>query len=185
MQGITTHNPVFASGLVIAPAVFMSGTLSNALTYAAFFSSVTFTALLFSSFLPKRIPYALRIVLYAMCAAVVYIPFYIYFDGRLPSELAALGMFLPMTATSRFVVSASELRFFKMSRPQMMADIISHIIGLDIAIIFMGAFRELFSTGGINGELYGITHICSLIGAPCGGFIIIGLTGALIRKLRK
>ena len=149
MQGITTHNPVFASGLAIAPAVFAGSTLSGALTYAA------------------------------------YIPFYIYFDGRLPADPAKLGMFLPMIATSQFVVSASELRFFRMSRPQMMADVISHIIGLDIAIIFMGAVRELFSTGGINGALYGITHVNPLIGAPCGGFIMIGLMGALIRLCSK
>ena len=62
MQGITTHNPVFASGLAIAPAVFAGSTLSGALTYAAFFSAVTFTALFFSSLLPRRIPYALRII---------------------------------------------------------------------------------------------------------------------------
>lgn len=110
---------------------------------------------------------------------------YIYFDGRLPADAAKLGMFLPMIATSQFVVSASELRFFRMSRPQMMADVISHIIGLDIAIIFMGAVRELFSTGGINGALYGITHVNPLIGAPCGGFIMIGLMGALIRLCSK
>lgn len=47
MQGIITHNPVFASGLAIAPAVFAGSTLSGALTYAAFFSAVTFTALFF------------------------------------------------------------------------------------------------------------------------------------------
>ena len=185
MQGITTHNPVFASGLAIAPAVFAGSTLSGALTYAAFFSAVTFTALCFSSLLPRRIPYALRIILYTAAAAAVYIPFYIYFDGRLPADAAKLGMFLPMIATSQFVVSASELRFFRMSRPQMMADVISHIIGLDIAIIFMGAVRELFSTGGINGALYGITHVNPLIGAPCGGFIMIGLMGALIRLCSK
>lgn len=117
MQGITTHNPVFASGLAIAPAVFAGSTLSGALTYAAFFSAVTFTALFFSSLLPRRIPYALRIILYTAAAAAVYIPFYIYFDGRLPADAAKLGMFLPMIATSQFVVSASELRFFRMSRP--------------------------------------------------------------------
>lgn len=139
----------------------------------------------FSSLLPRRIPYALRIILYTAAAAAVYIPFYIYFDGRLPADAAKLGMFLPMIATSQFVVSASELRFFRMSRPQMMADVISHIIGLDIAIIFMGAVRELFSTGGINGALYGITYVNPLIGAPCGGFIMIGLMGALIRLCSK
>lgn len=185
MQGIGAHNPVFASGLAIAPVVFAGSTLSGALTYAAFFSAVTFTALFFSSLLPRRIPYALRIILYTAVAAAVYIPFYIYFDGRLPADPAKLGMFLPMIATSQFVVSASELRFFRMSRPQMMADVISHIIGLDIAVIFMGAVRELFSTGGINGALYGITHVNPLIGAPCGGFVFIGLMGALIRLFSK
>lgn len=181
IQGITVHNPVFAAGLGIAPAVFMGSTLSGALTYAAYFSAVTFAALIISSFLPRRIPYAVRIILYTAAAAIVYIPVYIFMGNRLPADPEKLGVFLPMIVTGQFIVSASELRFFRMGKAAMLPDIISHIIGFDAAVILLGAVRELFSTGGINGELYGINTVIPVLGAPCGGFILIGLIGALIR----
>lgn len=185
LDGIFGHNPVFAAGMGIAPAVIIANTLSGALTYAAMFSAVTLIALIFSSVLPRKIPYALRIILYTETAAAVYIPVHIFLDGRLPMGAAALGVFLPMTVTGEFIVSAAELRFFRMKRSRMYIDIISHIIGLDTAVIFLGTFRELFSAGGINGELYGIERLSPLLAAPCGGFILIGLMGALIRSFTK
>ncbi len=184
-DGIFRHNPVFAAGMSIAPAVIIANTLDGALTYAAVFSAVTFLALMLSSYLPGKLPYALRIILYTAAAAAVYIPVHIYLDGKLPEDPAKLGVFLPMIVTGEFVVSSSEMRFFRMKKGRMTADIISHIIGFDTAVIFLGVFRELFSTGGIGGELYGISSVVPILSAPCGGFIIIGLAGAFIRACTK
>ncbi|MBQ7784165.1 MAG: hypothetical protein IJ368_09365 [Oscillospiraceae bacterium] len=184
-DGLVRHNPVFAAGMAIAPAIFAANTLSGALTYAAMFSAVTFCALMIASFVPKKLPYAVRIIMYTACAAVVYIPCYDLFDGRLPSELSKLGVFLPMIVTGSFIVSSAELRFFRMKRARMTADIISHIIGFDAAIIFLGTVRELFATGGINGELYGVNTVVPLLNTPCGGFILIGIGGAFLRYLRR
>ncbi len=181
LQGLTVQNPVFAAGLGIAPAVFMSTALSDALTYAAFFSAVTFAAIIISSFIPKKIPYALRIIIYTAIAALVYIPVYIVLADKLPAGTEKLGIFLPMIPAGQFIVSAAELRYFRMSKREMTASVISEIIGFDCALILLGAVRELFSTGGISGELYGIDAVIPILGAPCGGFILIGLAGALIR----
>lgn len=184
-DGILIHNPVFEAGMSIAPAVIIGSTLEGATVYAAFFSAVTFISLMISSFLPRKIPYALRIILYTAAAAIVYIPVYIFLDRVIPSDLAKLGVFLPMIVTGEFVVSASEMRFFRMGRKHMTADIISHVIGYDIAIILLGAVRELFSMGGINGEIYGIKTVIPILSAPCGGFILIGFIGAFIRICAK
>ncbi len=184
-DGIAVHNPVFAAGLSTAPAVITANNLASSLTYAAMFSAVTFAALMLSSLLPKKIPYALRIILYTVTAAVVYIPAYYLLENRMPCDMSGLGVYLPMIVTSEFVVQASEMRFFSMNRRRMTADIISHIIGFDAAVILLGAFREIFSSGGINGVLYGVRVISPLLSAPCGGFILIGLVGALIRLLGR
>lgn len=184
-DGLLRHNPVFAAGMAVAPAIFAANTLAGALTYAAMFSAVTFCALMIASFVPQRLPYAVRIILYTACAAVVYIPCYSFFNGRLPAELSKLGVFLPMIVTGSFIVSSAELRFFRMKRMRMTLDIISHIIGFDAAIIVLGTVRELFATGGINGELYGINTVLPLLNTPCGGFILIGIGEALLRYVRR
>lgn len=183
LEGALSQNPVFAAGMGIAPAIFMSSTLSTAVTYAAFFSAVTFLSLIISSFVPRKFPYALRIILYTISAAAVYIPVYIFFDTELPASPEKLGVFLPMIVTGEFVVSASEMRFFRMKKLHMAADVFFHIIGFDAAMILMGAFRELFATGSIGGVIYGISHTIPLLSAPCSGFILIALCGAFIRIL--
>ncbi len=185
LDGVIKHNPVFIAGMSIAPAVIIGNTFYGAVTYASVFSAVTFVSLMIASFLPRKLPYALRIILYTLTAAAVYVPAYFFLQGRLPDDLTRLGVFLPMIVTGEFVVNSSELRFFRMKRGRMTVDIISHIIGFDIAIIFLGIFREVFATGGINGELYGIKRVIPILSAPCGGFILIGFMGALIRSLSR
>lgn len=184
-QGIFSHNPVFAAGMSLAPAVIAANTLKGAAAYAAVFSSVTLMSLMISSFLPKKLPYALRIILYTFIAAAVYIPFYIFFDKKLEYDLSKLGVFLPMIVSGEFITRGAELRFFRMEKGRMILDVISHIIGFSLAMIFLGLVRELFSTGGIDGTLYGISITIPLLNAPCGGFFLIGLMGAFIRFFKK
>ncbi len=184
-DGLFRHSPLFVAGWCIAPGVIMSSTLMGAVSYAAVFTAVTLPTLMLASLLPKRIPYALRIILYTAAAAGVYIPVSFFLDGYLPLPLSALGVFVPMTATGEFIVSAAELRFFRLKPSEMYADILFHVLGLDISIIFLGAVRELFSSGGINGELYGIDAVLPLLSSPCGGFILIGLIGAFIKAVSK
>ena len=67
----------------------------------------------------------------------------------------------------------------------MILDVISHIMGFCWAVILLGFVRELLSTGGIDGTLYGVGFTIPILNAPCGGFILIGLMGAFIRSFRK
>jgi len=184
-DGLFSHNPVFAAGMCLAPAIIATTTIYGAAVYCAVFSAVTLTALMICSFLPRKLPYALRIVLYTITAAAVYVPFRIFFDGQFDYDLSKLGVLLPMIVSGEFITSAAELRFFRLEKSRMIIDVISHIAGVCIAMLLLGFVRELFSTGGINGELYGVGFTVPVLGAPCGGFILIGFTGAFIRLFRK
>lgn len=180
-DGLWRHNPVFAAGMSAAPAVILGTTLDTAVTYAMIFSVSTLFALLISRLLPRRIPYALRIILYTLIAAAMYIPGCSLAEKYAPVNPQTLGVFLVLIVTGDFVVRGSEMRFFRLPPLRMLADIISHILGFDLAIIFLGAVRELFSQGGIGGVLYGVNTVIPILSAPCGGFLIIALMGALIR----
>ncbi|MDE7293985.1 MAG: hypothetical protein K2N72_06145 [Oscillospiraceae bacterium] len=185
LDGIWSHNPVFAAGMSAAPAVILGNSLSTALGYALLFSMTTFGALMVSRLLPRKIPYALRIILYTLTAAAVYIPCYLAAEKFSPVSPASLGVFLTLIVTGDFVVRGSELRFFRMKGGRFVTDVISHILGFDMALILLGAVRELFSQGGIGGVLYGVNTVIPILSAPCGGFILIGLMGALIRVTKN
>ncbi len=181
-EGLFSHNPVFVAGMSVTPAVAVSATFDGAYTYAVIFSALTFISLMTASFLPRSIPYALRVILYSFIAAIFYIPVYISLSDRLPA-LAGLGVLLPMIATDEFVVSASETRFFRKKRSEMITDVIFHILGFDIAVILLGIIREVLSSGELAGNIVGVAPILPLLSSPCGGFILIGLFAALVRKL--
>ena len=184
-DGLFFRNPIFAAGMYLAPAIIIGNTFRGAVTYSVIFASVTMMSLMISSFLPRKLPYALRIILYTFIAAAVYIPFCIFFENRLDYDLSSLGVLLPMIVSGEFITQASELRFFRMDKGRMILDVISHIIGFCWALIFLGFVGELFATGGIDGELYGVSFTIPVLSAPCGGFILIGLMGAFIRLFKK
>ena len=73
-DGIYQKNPVFTSGLVIAPAVAAAITVKNAVALIFAFSLISFFAVIISSFVPRDIVYAVRIILYTFIAALVYVP---------------------------------------------------------------------------------------------------------------
>ncbi|MBR4223374.1 MAG: hypothetical protein IKR73_01035, partial [Oscillospiraceae bacterium] len=89
-EGLFSHNPVFVAGVCVTPAVAVSVTFDGSYTYAAVFSMLTFMSLVLASFLPRSIPYALRVILYTMIAAVLYIPIYKFLSPRL-AALSSLG----------------------------------------------------------------------------------------------
>jgi len=184
-DGILRKNPLLFSGMLAAPAAVFCNTVYHALSYAAVFSAVTIITLFAAKFVPRRLAYALRIILYTVLAAAVYIPIYMLLDGILPVKLSSFGVFSLLIVSGSFIVSASELRFFRLSTGKAFLDIISHVLGFDIAVIILGGFRELLSTGGLFGNLYGISVTLPRLSSPFAGFILIGLFAAAVRVITR
>lgn len=182
-EGLTTKNALFVSGLVIAPAVTYASTLSHGLMLAGVFTAVTFLSLAISSFVPRNIVYAIRIILYTFIASMVYVPVYMIVNRFFPSQLAEMGIFAPLMITNSFIISKSELKFFRESRSRMFSDIVFYIIGYDGAVIIYSAVRELLSTGSLMGKMYGIPTVMPAFSTTFGGLILLGFCAALFRAI--
>lgn len=177
------RNPLLVSGMVIAPAVMTADSFSGALTLAAAFSIITFFTLLISSFVPKKIVYAVRIIMYAFIGALVYVPAAIALRYFIPDEIDNMGIFFPLLVINSFIVSRSESIFFLETKGKMMLDIIFCIIGYDAAVILFGIIREIIGSGTANGKIIGMPLVFSAFSEPFGGFILIGIMAALLRAL--
>ena len=101
-------NPILVSGMVIAPVVVMANNFWDALTLVSAFSMITFFTLVVSSFVPKNIVYTIRIILYTIIGALVYVPSVILLKYIMPDGVDALGIFFPLFITSSFIISRSE-----------------------------------------------------------------------------
>ena len=92
-NALLKRNPLLVSGMVIAPAVMTADSFSGAVTLAAAFSIITFFTLLISSFVPKKIVYAVRIIMYAFIGALVYVPSAIALKYFIPDAIDNMGIF--------------------------------------------------------------------------------------------
>lgn len=183
LNALLRRNPILVSGLVIAPAVVIADSFRGAVTLAAAFSVITFFTLLVSSFVPKNIVYSIRIILYTVIGALVYVPSAIILNYLMPEDIEAMGVFFPLLITNGLIISRSESIFFLESKGHMLLDIIFCIIGYDAAVLLYGAVREILGTGMIGGKIIGMPIVFSAFQHPFGGFILLGILAALLRVI--
>lgn len=184
LDGLYKKNTILVSGLVIAPVVVAASTVKIALALIFAFSMITFFTILISSFVPRDIVYAIRIILYTFIGALVYVPTAIFTNMLFPNEAITLGIFIPLLITNSLIVSKTELRFFRKAKSKMVIDVLSYILGFDLAVLIFAFFREIFSTGSIGDRIFGIPLTFSALSLPFGGFILLGLFSALFRKIQ-
>ena len=176
-------NPILVSGMVIAPVVVLANNFWDALTLVSAFSLITFFTLVMSSFVPKNIVYTVRIILYTIIGALVYVPSVILLKYIMPEGVDALGIFFPLFITSSFIISRSESIFFLETKGKMFLDIIFCIIGYDAAVLLFAAIREILAFGTIGGTIIGMPVALIAFQNPFGGFILLGLMAALFRTI--
>lgn len=185
LDGLWSKNTLLAAGMVIGPAAAASSTFKGSLALAMAFSLITAVTVVIGSLLPRTLVYALRIILYTLIGSLVYIPVQLLLEITFPGELLALGVFIPVLLINPLIVIRSEQRFFKQPKERMIADLLMHILGFDLVIILLGFIREVFATGAINGYILGIHFTFPILGATCGGFLLLGVTAGLFRRLRR
>ena len=197
-DGFLRRNAVLSKGMVIAPIVACCDTMQKALMLSLVFACVTILTVLIGSFYPKRLVYAVRIMLYALTASALFIPTALLCEYLSPSVYGAMGsmllpgegvvpdaaaMYLPLLSVNSFIVLHSELHFYHLRRPVMLASLIAHTAGFCAAACACAAVRELLAHGSILGHVVDIPLLMRGVAAPWGGFVVLGALCALHRVL--
>ncbi|MCM1023894.1 MAG: hypothetical protein NC395_07525 [Prevotella sp.] len=183
LNGLLNKNPILVSGMVIAPVIVLANNFSGAVTLVISFSLITFFTLLVSSFVPKSIVYTIRIILYTLIGALVYVPAVILLEYLMPDSVEAMGIFFPLLITNSFIVTRSESIFFTETKGKMLLDIVFCILGYDAAVLIFAAVREILASGTIGGKMIGMPAYFGVFERPFGGFILLGLFAALFRNI--
>ncbi len=196
-DGLFRHNSVLYEGMVIAPIVVCCDTLRKALILSLAFVLITVTSVLIGSLYPRRFPYAVRIILYALTASAIYIPTALLCEYISPSTYAALTnmvlpgqglvtgaafLYLPLLSVNSFVVLHSELHFYRYPRKQMLGVLLAHAAGFSLVACLASFLREIAAHGTVLGFAVDMPLVMSGIAAPWGGFILIGILSALHRR---
>lgn len=181
-EGILTRNPLFTNGIIIAPAVAACTDFYSGAILASVFTVVTFITIALCRFVPRKIVYTLRIILYTLVASLVYVPVHLFFtSGEVLSEMyAAVGIYAPLLITNSLITLRSETKFYRLSKPYMLSSAGFYIVGYDLALLVFSGIRGILTTGmvlGIKILPFSIPALSNVF----GGFILLAIVSAAFR----
>ncbi|MDD7516639.1 Rnf-Nqr domain containing protein [Ruminococcus flavefaciens] len=183
--GILGDNIVLSGLMVISPVIMCGDTLKNAEALIYAFSAITFLSVLISSFVPKKLPYTAKIIIYAVISSLVYIPVKLAAKEFYPDSIERIGIYYPLLAVNSLIVFQTEAKFFRMKKADMIVSLIFCILGFDIVMLITGFLRELFAYGTINSKIVDVNTLIGGLSQPFGGFIFLGLMCGAYRWIRS
>ena len=185
MGGILGENIVLSGFMVISPVIVCGDTLKNAVALVYAFTAITFLSVLISSFVPQKLPYTVKVIIYALIAAIVYVPVKFASKQLYPESIPRIGIYFPLIAVNSLIVFQTEAKFFRMNKRDMIISLIFCILGFDIVMMITGFLRELFAYGTINNHIVDMNTLIDGLSKPFGGFIFLGLMCGAYRFIRN
>lgn len=183
--GLLSDNTVLSSLMVISPIIICGDTLKNSIALVYAFSIITFFSVIISSFVPKKLPYTIKIIIYAVISSLIYIPVKLISQEIYPDAIERIGIYFPLLAVNSLIVHQTESKFFMMKRMRMICSLIFYILGFDAVMLLTGLIRELVAYGTVNSRMVDMDTLISGMAQPFGGFILLGLLCGIYRKLRS
>lgn len=181
-DGVVKQNLVLMSGLFAAPVVAIADTLTNALVLCMAFTLITLLSVTVCSFLPRKIVFAVRIVIYAVVSAVIYVPVMFLLNLIFgTSVIAQVGVYLPIIITNPLIMSKTESRFYLRPFKYMLKDLVAFIIGFDLSCLVIGVLRDILVYNQLGAFRVSLPFQVPALGTVYGGFIFVGILAGIFR----
>ncbi|MGN0687290.1 MAG: Rnf-Nqr domain containing protein [Oscillospiraceae bacterium] len=179
-DGLLRQNIVLTSGLVTAPIIVAATTAERAAILSLSFFMISYFTILIGRSVSRRIVYTVRIIIYALIAAVVFIPTMLLVSFLFPDTAQSVALYIEILVVNSLVLAKTESRFYLIPYSSMAIDSLVYITGFALAAFVVGSVRELLALGTFFGA-----HVCNPImpaaKSPFFGFLIVGFLAALCR----
>lgn len=183
-DGIIKQNPVLMSGLFAVPVIGAATSWESALAVCYMFSIVTPVSVGLCRLLPKKIAFAIRIVLYALIASLVYVPAVLTAQLIFTAGITeSISLYLAVIVTNPLILTKTESRFFLRPPLQMFKDVIGFVIGFDLACLLVGIIRDILTDNIIGNFIVPLSFQMPSMNSVYGGFILVGVLAGLFRAL--
>jgi len=184
-SGIIKENPVLRQALGLCPVLAVTTSAFNGLGMGVATAVVMILANMIISLLRRLIPDKVRIPANILIVAAIVTMTHMLVRAFVPALNAGLGIFLPLIASNCIVFGRVEVFARKNKVLPSMIDGLSVGIGNTIALVLVGALRELLGAGSLfgmvlnNGEIFETMQIFIL---PPGGLLVFAFLVALANK---
>lgn len=181
-DGLFGQNIVLMSGLVTAPIIVAATSAQRALALVMSFFMISYTSILLCRFIPRKIAYSIRILLYAVVAGIIYIPTMYVLEILFPDIIGGIRLYAEIMVVNSLLLAKTETRFFLKPYGEMAVDALIYIAGFAMAAFIVGFVRELLAYGTLFGfRLF--DPIVPAANSPFFGFIMVGIMAALCRVI--
>lgn len=183
-KGFFKENPALILVLGCCPTLAVTTSVNNALGMGAATTFVLLLSNILISALKNVIPNKVRIPCYIVIIATFVSMIDLIIQGFLPALSASLGVFIPLIVVNCIVLGRAEAFASKNNVFDSMLDGLGMGIGFTIALVLIGAVREVLGAGSFMGFQFIPSEYNMLIFvlAP-GAFIVFGFVMALVRHL--
>ncbi|MCL1880620.1 MAG: hypothetical protein FWF76_00390 [Oscillospiraceae bacterium] len=191
-DGLIRQNIVLMSGIAIAPVAVVATNFMNALALTSGFTVIAFLSVFACYFIPRKLSYTIRVIIYALIAGASVIPAYLmvgYFYGG--EMLETLGVYLPILAVNPLILTKTETRF-RLRKPHLMLlELSGYVTGFNVICMGVGIIRDILTNRQIGSLPVDLGFEIPAVNATFGGLIMVGILGGIFRwqynqaKLRK
>ena len=150
-DGLFRQNIVLTSGLVTAPIIVAATTAERAAILSLSFFMITYLSILICRIIPRKIVYSVRIILYALVAAAVFIPTALLVYYLFPESAPSVLLYIEIIVVNSLILSKTESRFYIQPFKIMAVEALIYIAGYIMAAFVVGTLRELLAYGTLFG----------------------------------
>ncbi|GAB7140199.1 Na+-translocating ferredoxin:NAD+ oxidoreductase RNF, RnfE subunit [Deferribacterales bacterium RsTz2092] len=174
-EGIFDNNPTLKQYLGMCPALAVSTSVANALgmglaTTAALVVGCTSVSI-FKNSIPRKIRLPVYLVMISGLVTVIQLLMNAYWHGL----YKMLGIFIPLIVINCIMLFRSESFALKNGVFISFVDALANGLGFTLALVLMGAIREIVGNGTLLGAPIVTTMPKTLIFLlPPGGFLVVG-----------
>ena len=184
-NGVVKENPSFVLMLGMCPTLAVTTSASNGIGMGLSTMAVLIVSNLIISLVRKIVPDDVRLPAYIVIVASLVTVVELLMEAYTPSIYSALGIYIPLIVVNCIILGRAEAYASKNPPFLSVMDGVGMGLGFTIALLLIGMVRELVGAGTLFGmQVMPESYLpMGILVKPAGGFIVLGLTLALMNKL--
>ncbi len=159
---------ILREGILAAPLAAFSDSLEAAAVLCIGFLTICALTIVITGVIPRKVPFSLRILLYSVTGALVYIPTALAVSTFFPEN--AGGLYLPLLCSS-LLVTAEHDRFYP--RGKILKSVWTDLLGTWSVVLLFGGARELLGFGTILHKTVMEHPPLPFLSEPAGGLVLL------------
>lgn len=186
-DGIINDNPIFVQLIGMCSTLAVSTNVVNSVAMGAAVIAVLVGSNLVISILRNVIPDKIRIPAFIVVIATFVTMVEMFMKAYAPPIYEALGIFLPLIVVNCIILARAEAFASKNGIVASIVDGIGMGIGYTIALVVLGAIREIFGAGTFLGMqvLPASYQPAGIFVMPPGAFILLGILIGVFNLARR